>query len=106
MFKLPHKKHGAWLQEHHAEVIQRLNVDYFKPWFLAKKDGRVEDFGDMTYETVLRLVRLMYAAHEDRWLHLSLCNLAGDWLHCVKERFAGVNGSGPKASKLQILWQP
>jgi len=60
----------------------------------------------MTYETVLRLVCLMYAAHEDRWLHLSLRNLAGDWLRCVEECFASINGSGPKASKLQILWQP
>jgi len=49
-------------------------------------------------EIVLRLVRLMYATHEDRWLDLSLRNLAGDWLRRVEERFAGVNGSGPKAS--------
>ena len=27
---LPCEKRGGWLQEHHAEVIQRLNVDYFK----------------------------------------------------------------------------
>jgi fatty acid synthase subunit alpha len=103
VFKLPREKRGAWLQEHRAEVIQRLNADYFKPWFPAKKDGRVvEDLGDMTYEeTVLRLVRLMYVTHEDRWLDLSLRNLAADWLRRVEERFAGVNGSGPKASKLQ-----
>jgi fatty acid synthase subunit alpha len=103
VFKLPREKRAAWLQEHRAEVIQRLNADYFKPWFPAKKDGRVvEDLGDMTYEeTVLRLVRLMYVTHEDRWLDLSLRNLAGDWLRRVEERFAGVNGSGPKASKLQ-----
>jgi enoyl reductase-like protein len=103
VFKLPREKRGAWLQEHRAEVIQRFNADYFKPWFPAKKDGRVvEDLGDMTYEeTVLRLVRLVYVTHEDRWLDLSLRNLAGDWLRCVEERFAGVNGSGAKASKLQ-----
>jgi len=61
VFKLPREKRGAWLQEHRAEVIQRLNADYFKPRFPAKKDGRVvEDLGDVTYEeTVLRLVRLM-----------------------------------------------
>jgi enoyl reductase-like protein len=39
--------------------------------------------------------------HEDRWLDLSLPNLAGDWMRRIEERFAGVNGSGPKASKLQ-----
>ncbi|KAI9439787.1 fatty acid synthase [Lactarius indigo] len=103
VFKLPREKRGAWLQEHRAEVIKRLNADYFKPWFPAKKDGRaVEDLSDMTYEeTVLRLVRLMYVAHEDRWLDLSLRNLTGDWLRRVEERFAGVNGGGPKASILQ-----
>lgn len=75
---------------------------YFKPWFPAKGDGRVvEDLGDRTYETVLRLIRLMYVTHEDRWLDLSLHNLTGDCLHRVEERFAGVNGGGPKASNLQ-----
>ena len=60
-----------------------------------------EDLGDMTYEeTVLRLVRLMYVAHEERWVDVSLRNLTGDWLRRVEERFAGVNG-GPKASILQ-----
>jgi enoyl reductase-like protein len=62
VFKLPFEKRGSCLWEHHAEVIQSLNVDYFKPWFPVKKDGRVvDDFGDMTYrETVLRLVCLIY----------------------------------------------
>jgi fatty acid synthase subunit alpha len=103
VFKLPREKRSGWLQERRAEVIKRLNADYFKPWFPAKKDGRVvEDLGDMTYEeTVLRLVRLMYVAHEDRWLDLSLRNLTGDWLRRVEERFAGVNGGGPKASIIQ-----
>jgi fatty acid synthase subunit alpha len=39
VFKLAREKRGYWLQEHRAEVIQRLNADYFKPWFPAKKDG-------------------------------------------------------------------
>ena len=39
--------------------------------------------------------------NEDRWLDLSPPNLAGDWMRRVEEHFAGVNGSGPKASKLQ-----
>jgi fatty acid synthase subunit alpha len=62
----------------------------------------VDDLGDLTYEeTVLRLVHLMYVAHEDHWLDLSLRNLTGDWLRRVEERFAGVNGGGPRASELQ-----
>ena len=58
----------------------------------------------MTYEeTVLRLVcvRVMYVTHKDHWLDLSLRNLTGDWLHCVEQHFAGVNGGGPKVSILQ-----
>jgi fatty acid synthase subunit alpha, fungi type len=103
VFKLPREKRGAWLQERHATVIQWLNADYFNSWFPAKKDSRVvEDLGDMTYEeVVLRLVQLMYVAHEEHWLDFSLRNLMGDWLCRVEGRFAGVNGGGPKASTLQ-----
>ncbi len=58
----------------------------------------VEDLADMTYEDfVLRMVCLMYVAHQERWVDLSLRNLTGDWLRRIEERFAGVNG-GPKAS--------
>ncbi|KAI0826547.1 acyl transferase domain-containing protein [Trametes gibbosa] len=47
----------------------------------------------MTYEEVaLRMVRLMYVAHQERWIDISLRNLTGDWLRRVEERFAGVNG--------------
>ena len=56
----------------------------------------------MTYEeTVLRLVRLMYVAHEERWVDVSLRNLTGDWLRRVEERFAGAS----KASLLQSYQQ-
>ena len=55
----------------------------------------------MTYEeVVLRMVRLMYVAHEERWVDLSLRNLTGDWLRRVEERFAGID-RGTKASILQ-----
>ncbi|KAA1467738.1 fatty acid synthase [Dentipellis sp. KUC8613] len=103
VFKLPREKREAWLKERRADVIKKLNRDFSKPWFGWKKDGSVvEDIGDMTYEeTVLRLVRLMYVAHEERWVDLSLRNMTGDWLRRVEERFAGVNGGAPKASILQ-----
>lgn len=53
----------------------------------------------MTYEEVtLRLIQLMYVAHEERRIDVSLRNLTGDWLRRVEERFAGVNES-LKASK-------
>ena len=87
--------------------IKRLNADYFKPWLPAKKDRcvvEVEDLSHITYkETVLRLVCLMYVAHEDHWLDLSLRNLTGNWLHHVEECFTGVNGGGPCGPKVCIL---
>lgn len=102
VFKLPKEKRAAWLTERRAEVIAKLNKDFNKPWFGWKKDDRVvEDIADMTYEEVaLRMIRLMYVAHQARWIDISLRNLTGDWLRRVEERFAGVNG-GKKASILQ-----
>jgi hypothetical protein len=46
-------------------------------------------------------VRLMFVAHQKRWVDKSLRNLVGDWLRRVEERFAGVNGGGHKPSLLQ-----
>lgn len=102
VFNLPKDKRAAWLVEHRAEVISKLNKDFAKPWFGWKKDDTVvEDIADMTYEeVVLRMIRLMYVAHQERWVDLSLRDLTGDWLRRVEERFAGVD-NGSKASILQ-----
>lgn len=103
VFKLPKEKRVSWLKERKDEVIAKLNKDFSKPWFGWKKDGSVaKDLGDMTYEeVVLRMVRLMYVAHQQRWVDISLRNLTGDWLRRVEERFAGVDGGGVKPSLLQ-----
>ncbi|KAF8199703.1 fatty acid synthase [Pholiota molesta] len=103
VFKLPKEKRAVWLSERKKEIIDKLNKDFAKPWFGWKKDGSVAfDLGDMTYEeTVLRMVRLMFVAHQKRWVDKSLRNLVGDWLRRVEERFAGVNGGGHKPSLLQ-----
>jgi fatty acid synthase subunit beta len=103
VFNLPKEKRAAWLAERRDEVISKLNKDFAKPWFGWKKDGSVaKELDDMTYEeTVLRMVRLMFVAHEKRWIDQSLRNLTGDWLRRVEERFAGVNGTGNKPSLLQ-----
>lgn len=102
IFKLPKEKRQAWLNEHKSEVIDKLNRDFNKPWFGWKKDGSAaQDLGDMTYEeVVLRMVRLMFVAHEKRWVDLSLRNLTGDWLRRVEERFSTVNGT-TKPSHIQ-----
>ncbi|KAG8968299.1 3-oxoacyl-[acyl-carrier-protein] synthase [Tulasnella sp. 419] len=101
VFKMPKDKRAAWLQQNRDMVISKLNADFAKPWFAEKKGGVVvNDLGDMTYEeVVLRMVRLMFVAHESRWIDISLRNLTGDWLRRVEERFSGVEGK----SKTSIL---
>ncbi|KAL1666812.1 acyl transferase domain-containing protein, partial [Schizophyllum commune] len=103
VFKLPREKREAWLNERKDEIIGKLNRDFSKPWFPWKKDdSAAADLSDMTYEeVVLRMLRLMYVAHQSRWVDISLRNLTGDWIRRVEERFAGVNGTGDKPSLLQ-----
>ena len=103
VFKLPREKREAWLNERKDEIIGKLNRDFNKPWFPWKKDdSAAADLSDMTYEeVVLRMLRLMYVAHQSRWVDISLRNLTGDWIRRVEERFAGVNGTGDKPSLLQ-----
>lgn len=100
VFALPREKRAAWLEAHRDYVIKRLNADFQKPWF-AEKDGKPAELGDMTYEeTVNRLVRLMYVAHQSRWIDPTLRNLVGDWLRRIEERLSVVNGA-PKVSEIQ-----
>ncbi|KIO16925.1 hypothetical protein M407DRAFT_12583 [Tulasnella calospora MUT 4182] len=103
VFNMPKEKRVAWLTQNRDSVIEKLNKDFSKPWFGWKKNGAVvPDIGDMTYEEVaLRMIRLMYVSHENRWVDISLRNLTGDWLRRVEERFAGVDGTKSKASILQ-----
>lgn len=91
VFKLPKEKRAAWLTQNKKSVIEKLNRDFAKPWFPQKKDGTVvDDIGEMTYEEiVLRMIRLMYVSHEERWVDISLRNLTGDFCRRVEERFAG-----------------
>ncbi|GAA93988.1 uncharacterized protein L969DRAFT_81472 [Mixia osmundae IAM 14324] len=102
VFGLPKEKRVAWLLEHKAEVIAALNADFQKPWFPAKADGTPCDLGDMTYEEVLRrMTRLLYVAHQKRWIDKSHQRLVGDWIRRTEERLSEVNGGGAKISALQ-----
>jgi fatty acid synthase subunit alpha len=103
VFSLPREKRAVWLQDNKKSVIEKLNKDFAKPWFPAKKDGTVvDDIADMTYEEVAhRMTRLMYVQHQQRWIDPSLRNLVGDWLRRVEERFIGLLGSKNPESKLQ-----
>ncbi|GAA5825048.1 hypothetical protein JCM11251_006076 [Rhodosporidiobolus azoricus] len=102
VFSLTKEKQVAWLADNKKYVIDRLNADFQKPWFPAKADGTACDLADMTYAEVnARLVRLMYVAHEKRWVDPSLRNLVGDWIRRVEERLSNVNAPGEKNSYLQ-----
>ncbi|KPV74346.1 uncharacterized protein RHOBADRAFT_37342 [Rhodotorula graminis WP1] len=102
VFSLTKEKQVAWLADNKQYVIDRLNADFQKPWFPAKADGSSCDLAEMTYAEVnARLVRLMYVAHEKRWIDPSLRNLTGDWIRRVEERLSNVNDSNVKVSVLQ-----
>ncbi|KAK4705985.1 hypothetical protein P7C70_g226, partial [Phenoliferia sp. Uapishka_3] len=102
VFALPREKQAAWLANKKQYVIDRLNADFQKPWFAAKADGTTCDLDDMTYAEVnARLVRLMFVAHEKRWIDPSLRNLVGDWIRRVEERLSNVNEGSVKVSTLQ-----
>ncbi|KAK4046932.1 fatty acid synthase alpha subunit Lsd1 [Microbotryomycetes sp. JL201] len=102
VFALPREKQAAWLKEKKQYVIERLNADFQKPWFGAKADGTACDLDEMTYAEVnARLVRLMYVAHEKRWIDPTLRNLMGDWIRRVEERLSNVNSGSLKVSALQ-----
>ncbi|KAI5478179.1 fatty acid synthase subunit beta [Pseudohyphozyma bogoriensis] len=102
VFALPREKQEAWLKNKKQYVIDRLNKDFQKPWFGAKSSGKSCDLDEMTYSEVnARLVRLMYVAHENRWVDPSLRNLVGDWIRRVEERLSNVNEGGVKVSVLQ-----
>ncbi|KAH7093843.1 hypothetical protein BKA62DRAFT_761063 [Auriculariales sp. MPI-PUGE-AT-0066] len=103
VFALPKEKRAAWLKEKHDYIVKRLNADFQEPWFCSRKDGTVvREVGDMTYEDVARrLVRLMFVAHEGRWIDITLRNLVGDWLRRAEERFAGIDHTDYKTSEIQ-----
>ncbi|KAK4048983.1 fatty acid synthase alpha subunit Lsd1 [Microbotryomycetes sp. JL221] len=102
VFAWPREKQAAWLKEKKQYVIERLNADFQKPWFGAKANGTPCDLDDMTYAEVnARLVRLMYVAHEKRWIDPTLRNLMGDWIRRVEERLSNVNSGSLKVSALQ-----
>ncbi|KAK0543649.1 hypothetical protein OC845_006016 [Tilletia horrida] len=104
LFSLASKeKKLAWLAEHRDWLIGKLNADFQKPWFPAHLDGTVANsVADLTYEEVTRrMLRLLFVAHQSRWIDPSLQRLMGDWLRRVEERFAGIESAGRKLSMLQ-----
>ncbi|KAJ1994195.1 fatty acid synthase alpha subunit Lsd1 [Dimargaris cristalligena] len=88
IFNLPRDKRLPVLLAKKDYIIKRLNADFQKVWFGRKKDGRVSDLPEMTYEEVVdRLVELMFVTRENRWIDISQRNLVGDFIRRVEERF-------------------
>ncbi|KAI9503777.1 acyl transferase domain-containing protein [Coemansia spiralis] len=69
VFRHPRNEQLALLQKHKQDIIAGLNSDYMRPWFGKKADGRIVDLEEMTYlEVIVRLVELLYIAHQNRWV--------------------------------------
>ncbi|KAI3333101.1 sterigmatocystin biosynthesis fatty acid synthase subunit beta [Ustulina deusta] len=79
IFNLPKPERKPALLKRKAEIIQRLNADFAKPWFGLNADGQPVDVEDMTYtEIISRLVQLMYVSHQHRWIDPSYRELVSD----------------------------
>ncbi|PWY86567.1 putative fatty acid synthase subunit beta [Aspergillus sclerotioniger CBS 115572] len=79
IFSLPREKQLGAIQKRKKHIIQRLNADYFRPWFGKKATGEPVELEEMTYQEVLeRLVDVMYLRGQARWVHPSYTRLVID----------------------------
>lgn len=92
IFSIPRgPKRVAALQAQKEKLAQRLNADFQKPWFPTTDDGKIVDLEDMTYAQILRrLVRTMFVSAEERWIDLTLRDMAAKFINRVEERLARV----------------
>ena len=89
IFSLNGGKRLAALEAHREYIIRKLNADYAKVWFPTNASGEMIDLEDMTYyEVVLRMIELMYVAHQSRWIDKSYKAIILDFVSRVHERFA------------------
>ena len=88
IFSLDKAKRVPELKKQREYIIQKLNVDFQKPWFGRNKAGECVDLEDMTYLEVLqRMVELMYVKHEKRWIDKTQARLTADFIRRIEERF-------------------
>lgn len=81
-----------YLRLHQEEIADRLNRDFFRPWFAVERFGRNIDLEEMTYEDVLRrLCQLMYVDHQQRWIDESYRMLVHSFIQLAHERFGRSN---------------
>ena len=83
------------LQKEKAELINRLNQDFQKPWFGLDSEGLPAEIEDMTYYDVLqRLVSLMYVKDQRRWIDPSYRNFVLAFGARAQERLRSGHGTG------------
>lgn len=90
----------AELKKNRADILDRLNKDFQKPWFAVDWSGKNVDLEDMTYLEVLhRLLTLMYVRHEQRWIDASYKKLAEEFTARVLDRLVMLS---PFAQELNL----
>ena len=78
---------AAYLAEHGADVIARLNADSAKPWFAVDSKGCSVALEDMTYHEVLvRLCQLTWVRSRRRWIDVSYRRLVLDFVQLTAAR--------------------
>ena len=88
VFSLKGEKRLDALQTNKAYIIQKLNADYSKVWFPKGASGEPVDLEAMTYhEVFLRMIELMYVAHQSRWINHSYKAIVSDLIWRICERF-------------------
>ena len=87
IFSLPKPERKPALLKRKAEIIQRLNEDFAKPWFGQNAAGQPVDVEDMTYaEVISRLTQLMYVSHQRRWVNPTYRDLVSEFVVRALER--------------------
>lgn len=89
IFSLSREKRLAALKINKGYIIKRLNADYSKVWFPQSASGEPIDLEEMTYyQVVMRMIELMYVAHQSRWIDHSYTSMVFDLVSRIYERFA------------------
>ncbi len=89
VFSSKGEKRLAALEKNREYIIQKLNADYAKVWFPKNDAGETIDLEDMTYhEVVVRMIELMYVAHQSRWIDKSYKSIVLGFVSRIHERFA------------------
>ncbi|KAI0523893.1 sterigmatocystin biosynthesis fatty acid synthase subunit beta [Xylaria bambusicola] len=87
IFNLPKPERKPALLKRKAEIIQRLNADFAKPWFGQNAAGHPVDVEDMTYaEIISRLTQLMYVGYQRRWVNPSYRDMVSEFSMRALER--------------------